>query len=167
MKCDGINHLAFKVPRSHPKYSDERTTTSAIGSFITEFVSEELLQAGEALPTVDVNRESGETPNTGPLVRAIAASASTSFACHRMSELRLRAVKNHLEKSLENVRVIAQLLDRRIQLEGEKSALLAYVKYKCKIAEDLADRSEYLARIRKNHLNSLRQHLLGAAIEPL
>lgn len=35
------NDLAFKVLRSHPEYSDEGTSTSAIVSSVTELVSEE------------------------------------------------------------------------------------------------------------------------------
>lgn len=70
--CD---HLAFKVLRSHPKYSDEGTSTGAIVFSVTELVYEETSRAEEDLPSVTVNRGSGETPNAVKLLGAVAASA--------------------------------------------------------------------------------------------
>lgn len=68
------DHLAIKVFRSHQKYSDEKTSTSAIVSSITELISKETLQAGKDLLSVYVNGESGETLITVQLLEAVAAS---------------------------------------------------------------------------------------------
>lgn len=58
--------------------------------------------------------------------------------------------------------LIAQSLERRNELEEERSSLVAYSQEECETQEDLADSAEYLRLLRKDRLTALQMHILAS-----
>lgn len=159
------NHLAYKILRRLPKYSDEGMANN-MGN-----------QASQRNVDQDGSDDSDDqTPQQTPPVPtpthgdSVASTSSTATGSQntvvgsqrpkgKKAALRLRVEDDIRRKALENAREISASLKRRNELAEEKIALLAYRKEECETPEDLQDRNEYLRLLRKQRLGALRRRI--------
>lgn len=179
------NHLAYAVLKDHPKFSDEGMAYGALTSSISNLAGEEAegIETGAAAPVAqeadnvgnegshsmqdnrDIpssNNESVDEAAAGGSVLDETEPKKGERPRGRKSEIRIRAIDKQRVQSVENVRLIAQSLERRNELEEERSALVAYSRDECETEEDLRDRAEYLRLLRKDRLKALRKRILAS-----
>lgn len=179
------SHLSYHVLKRHLKFSVDEVTFGAITSSITNFGGDEEVgnETGTPLtaaqPTTSAviegsalrhedsytsssKNESRDALTSGGSVLEGNEEKTGTRPRGRKSKIPIRAIDKQRTPSVENVRLIAQSLERKNELEEERSALVTYTWEECETQEDLADRAEYLQLLRKDRLKALRKRILAS-----
>lgn len=169
------SHLAFKILKTHPKYSDDAVVSNIVAEQATEG-NDDSVTISETLEINDSLNTSGEHIETEERI-VVASSTGTEISTlesekegskrrplGKKSSLRLRANDRFREQSVRNGENIAASLQRRTELLEEKNAMTAYSIEECKTQEDLDDRDEYLRLIRKQSLKRIRDRTTSSII---